>query len=63
MQCPNCKLKMEKGTLIGEGGWWRGEGITTEFKKIIRGPFVMAVSVFAFHCSKCGKIELTTKAD
>lgn len=63
MECSTCKVQMQKGTLIGEGAWWRGDGVTTKLKTMFGTKVAGATSVAAYNCPKCGKIELKTESD
>lgn len=59
MQCPNCKTEMDPG--LTDGGWWRGEGLSSEIKGMFGKNVFGAKSVIAYRCPKCGKVELTTE--
>lgn len=61
MNCPNCKSEMEKG--ISDGGWWRGEGFSSEVKEIFGKNLAGALSVSAYRCPACGKVEFTTEVE
>lgn len=55
MQCPNCKIEMEKGIILNGIHWipanqWRA--------RLIGGT---GERVYAFRCPKCGRVELTTE--
>lgn len=58
MKCPNDQTEMKEGSLVGEGGWWRGKGISTQIKTIFGDKRFGAVAVKAYRCPKCGKVEL-----
>jgi len=59
MKCPKCGEEMEKGVLGSDGVRWQHK-VSATFVKIvpqsIAGPFV-----WAWRCSKCGKVELNSE--
>ena len=59
MKCPIDKTEMESGSLLADGSGWIKEGIRSGLVRPIFDPF--AVTAVAWHCPKCGKIELSTK--
>lgn len=59
MQCPNCKIEMEKGQLSGRG-------VVGDFKwspeKAFGNAFYLGgTKLVAYKCPQCGKVELTTE--
>lgn len=59
MKCPNCKTEMEKG--MCNGAYWRGEGLSTKMQEMFGEKTLGNVRITAYHCPKCGKIELATE--
>lgn len=55
MKCPNCKTGMEKGILTNNGTRW-AKGNQLNLPKFLDA--VTGLYVLAWHCPKCGKIEL-----
>lgn len=56
MECPKCKTKMEKGTLISGGLW--APRVVTYFKGLF---YRDSKKVFAWSCPKCGYVELQSE--
>ena len=59
MKCPIDKEEMEKGTLVNNGLNWNGN--SNSLLVNLRRGLVGNLSVFAYRCPKCGKIELATE--
>ena len=58
MKCPNDQTDMEQGVLQDQGMLWTKPGVRTAIAQMSFGGFL---KVFAYRCSKCGKIELTSE--
>lgn len=63
MQCPNCKIEMEKGNIPNGLKWtkplWRYKG----WRSLASYGGVEQIDLDAWKCSKCGKVELTTEVE
>ena len=57
MKCPNDQTEMEKGSLIMNGTKWVSYNNGLLSKLFLSGIAPMP-RVFAWKCTKCGKIEL-----
>lgn len=61
MTCPNCKVGMEKGSLMAHGQFWTNR--SGKFLRSIVGFIAQGLRVTANRCPDCGKIELYTEAE
>jgi len=63
MKCTRCDSETEKGVMTGDGRHWFG--LKSKRGKMVASKFVTpgfgATEVWAYKCTNCGAIDLSTK--
>lgn len=56
MKCPNCKSKMEEGSMR-ENSWFSNDELAGDWAPEVIG----GTRVYTYLCPKCGRVEHSTK--